>query len=320
MRIAFSYAPGKIILAGEHAVVYGHPSIALTIDRGVRIKVQETAMPQAKGRGPTLRASGLGFAGLVRPGLDGEGPQVLRLALDKLVEMIGERVRDLDLIAESAIPAGRGLGSSAALSVAMIRGVKQYFGEVLTKAQESKMALELERLFHGSPSGIDHTVISHGGLICFRRDGQTPQVEPLPLSRPLSLAVGIAGPHGGTLKVVEALSQRAKRHPACFEHIFSGIASLVGEMKDCLLKGQFAAVGELMNVNQGYLNALSVSTPDLEKLCAIARENGALGAKLTGAGGGGAVIALVDEDAQSVAKAFSDAGFLSFATKCDTQD
>lgn len=232
---------------------------------------------------------------------------------------MGDRVRDLDFVAESAIPAGRGLGSSAALSVAMIRGVKQYFGEVISKPEETRLAFELERLFHGSPSGIDHTVISHGGLICFRRSEHGPMLEPIPLARPLSLAVGIAGPHGGTLKVVEALSMRAKRHPACFDHVFSGIASLVREMKECLLTSQFAAVGELMNVNQGYLNALSVSTAELEKLCAIAREHGALGAKLTGAGGGGAVIALVEDDAEGIAKAFSDAGFLSFATKCDTQ-
>jgi hydroxymethylglutaryl-CoA reductase len=319
MRIAFSYAPGKIILAGEHAVVYGHSAIALAIDRGVRIKVQETAMPHCKGHGPTLKATGLGFSGSVRPGLDGEGPLVLRQALDKLVELLGERVRDLELVVESAIPAGRGLGSSAALSVAMIRGIKQYFGELLSKTEEGRLAFELERLFHGSPSGIDHTVISHGGLIAFRRDKPHPQVESITLPRPLSFAIGIAGPHGGTVKVVEALSQRAKRHPGCFEHIFSGISQLVSEMKSSLEKGEFAAVGELMNVNQGYLNALSVSTPELERMCAIARE-GALGAKLTGAGGGGAVIALVEEDASGIAKAFSDAGFLSISAKCDTQD
>lgn len=320
MRIAFSYAPGKIILAGEHAVVYGHPAIALTIDRGVRIRVQEASVALKEGRGPTLKASGLGFSGRVRPGLDGEGPQVLRVALDKLVELLGERVRDLDFIAESEIPAGRGLGSSAALSVAMIRGVKQYYDEELSKPEERRLALELERIFHGSPSGIDHTVISQGSLICFKRKEHEAQIETITLPRPLHVAIGIAGPHGGTLKVVEALSQRAKRHPDCFGHIFSGIATVVREMKMCLENGQYAAVGELMNVNQGYLNALSVSTPELEKLCAIARENGALGAKLTGAGGGGAVIALVEEDGQGVAQAFCDAGFLSIATKCDKQE
>lgn len=317
MRIAFSYAPGKIILAGEHAVVYGHPAIALAIDRGVRIKVQEKT---TTGDGPILRASGLGFTGVVRPGLDGEGPQVLRQALDKLVALLGDGVRSLEFVAESAIPAGRGLGSSAALSVAMIRGAKQYYGEVLSKQEEGRLALELERIFHGSPSGIDHTVISHGGLVCFRREATAPHVEAIDLPRPLSIAIGIAGPHGGTLKVVEALSQRAKRHPERFQHIFEGIANLVVEMKSSLEKGQYAAVGELMNVNQGYLNALSVSTPELEQLCSIAREKGALGAKLTGAGGGGAVIALVEDDASGVAKAFTDAGFLSIAATCDKQD
>lgn len=320
MRIAFSYAPGKIILAGEHAVVYGHPAISLAIDRGVRIKVQERTDKTTKVPGPTLKATGLGFVGKVIPGPDGEGPQILRQALEKLVELLGERVRELEFSVDSAIPGGRGLGSSAALSVAMVRGVKQYFAEPLSKPEERRLALELERIFHGSPSGIDHTVISQGGLIFYRRANDAATVEPINLPRSLSFAVGIAGPHGGTAKVVEALSQRARLHPERFQHIFEGISNLVGEMKSSLEQGRLSAVGELMNVNQGYLNALSVSTPELETLCSIARERGALGAKLTGAGGGGAVIALVEEDAQEVAQAFKNAGFLSFATKCDTQD
>lgn len=318
MRIAFSYAPGKIILAGEHAVVYGHPAISLSIDRGVRIKVQERTHLSGP-IGPTLKATGLGFVGCVIPGVDGEGPLVLRQALERLVELLGERVRDLDFTAESAIPGGRGLGSSAALSVAMIRGAKQYFGEPLSKDEEARHALELEKIFHGSPSGIDHTVVSHGGLICYQR-AQEPKIEPILMSRPLSFAIGIAGPHGGTLKAVEALSVRASRHPERFKHIFEGIANLVGEMKESLKNGQLAAVGELMNVNQGYLNALSVSTVELENLCGIARGCGALGAKLTGAGGGGAVIALVEEDPASVVTAFEKAGFLAFSTTCESKE
>lgn len=316
MRIAFSYAPGKIILAGEHAVVYGHPAISLAIDRGVRIKVQERSCSQEL-NGPVLFATGLGFVGKVRPGAEGEGPLVLRKALDRLVELVGERVRSLEFRVDSAIPGGRGLGSSAALSVAMLRGAKQYFGEPLNKLQEADLALQLEKIFHGTPSGIDHTVVSHGGLISYRRKDDLPKIEPINFTRPLSFAIGIAGPHGGTLKVVEALSLRAQRHPERFQHIFEGIGHLVSEMKTSLEMGRLASVGELMNLNQGYLNALSVSTPELEALCDIAREKGALGAKLTGAGGGGAVIALVEEDAQNVAKAFEEAGFMSFATKCD---
>jgi mevalonate kinase len=313
--IAFSYAPGKIILSGEHAVVYGCPAIAATLDRGVRIAVQSRQLEQ---KGPVLKASGLGFSGLVCPDPSGEGPEVLRRALSRLTELYSNRICDLELMADSAIPAGRGLGSSAALSVAMVRGLHRFFEEPISPKAVEELALALEKVFHGNPSGIDHTVISQGGLIWYKKENSQIIAEKIIPRCVMHFAVGLTGPHGGTLQAVQALRNRALRHEGLYQHIFSGISQISTEMRLAISEGRLAAVGELMNLNQGYLNALLVSTPELEKLCTLAREKGALGAKLTGAGGGGAVIALVEDDPKTIVDAFTKAGYLSFATKCET--
>lgn len=308
---AFGYAPGKLLLFGEHAVVYGQPAIAVSIDRGIRVAVSALDGPS----GPVMRTSGLGLAAPVCVGPEPAGPAVLQRALTRLVELYGTDVRELQFVVDSAIVAGAGLGSSAALSVAMIRGVRRFL--TLSRDDEAVLAhaLELERVFHGNPSGVDHTVIARGGALSYLRGEKGPQFQRVVLGRPLHLAVGVAGPHAGTKRAVSALRERASRHGAVYEHLFAGVGMLAREARTALENGHLAAVGELMNVNQGYLNALGVSTPAIETLCHVARERGALGAKLTGAGGGGAMLALCDGDAAgAVASAFEDAGFSAFTT------
>lgn len=313
---AIGYAPGKIILFGEHAVVYGQPALAASIDRGVRV-VTAKRDPQdlASNRlGPVLTSAGIGLLSTVRPAASGnpsstgEGPEVLRLALEKLVSLCGERVRDLHFSVEGNIPIGSGLGSSAAMSVALVRGVHRYFEEELSDSDAARLAYEMERIFHGNPSGVDHTTIAHGGVLLFRRldaETLTTHIEPLYPKRRTTLVVGMAGPHAGTARAVSALRERAKRHPDLYTHIYRGIGSIAQEGAKLLEQGHLAALGELMDVNQGFLNALGVSTPAIESMCSNARSAGALGAKLTGAGGGGAVLALVDGDPAPVLQAMS---------------
>lgn len=314
---AFSYAPGKVILSGEHAVVYGYPAVAATLDKGVRIAVKQA---HQQNDGPILRAGSLGISSDIRPDPNGDGPELLRKALARLAELFQDRVKSLDMMVESAIPAGRGLGSSAALSVAMIRGVCRFLGINLEHHAEVELAMELEKIFHGSPSGIDHTVISKGGCVLFQRQADKPTISSIHVARQLQLAVGFSSPHGGTLKTVKALQERYMRAPHLYKHLFEGIGALAIEMQKALLEGHLYAVGELMNINQGYLNALGVSTAELEALCHIARSNGALGAKLTGAGCGGAVIALADGNVDHIVSAFQSAGFSAFKTECQTTE
>ena len=317
----FGYAPGKLILLGEHAVVYGMPAIAATIDRGVRVVISE----REKRDGPVLRGNVRGLGAVrarpAREGEAGEGPEALRKALVCLCDIFGESVRGLTFVIESAIPSGCGLGSSAAIAVALVRGVQRYLNEDASVDVTIARAHRLESVFHGTPSGVDHTTIAHGGLLYFQRelaeatDAAVPytcaNIEP---KRSMRLVVAISGPHAGTAQAVKALSDRSKRHPKAYRHIYEQIGDLARSARECIELGKLAALGELWDLNQGLLNALGVSTPKIELLCHTARQHGALGAKITGAGCGGAIIALVDDDTTEMVKALENAGATVFET------
>lgn len=310
--VAFSYAPGKIILVGEHAVVYGAKAIAMPIDIGVRVAVYQDKSSRRtgltlKGVGPFL----MGEVSLLSPS---SGPKILQTALSYVRDTFGECVDGLSLVVDGNLPPGRGLGSSAALSVAMIKALHQYAGWSLEKDLLKKYAGDLETIFHGSPSGIDHTVVINEQAIGFKRvDGQA-AVWPITLRSPLRFVVALSGPHDGTKNAVLELAERKKRHEKAYERIFAALDEVAQDMEKSLGEGHQAFLGELMNIAHGYLNALSLSTPEIEKLVAIARERGALGAKLTGAGGGGAVIVLVDGNEAGIKNAFKAAGYQSFVT------
>lgn len=314
--IAFSYAPGKVILVGEHAVVYGAQAIAMPIEAGIRIAISHLDDNWA-GRGPMMRGVGPFFMGDITVSPDSGGPQILKSALAYLIEAFGDEMRNIAIVVDGTLPPGRGLGSSASLSVALIRGLYRYFSWPLCDDDLKKHALMLETIFHGSPSGIDHTVVIGQKVIGFRRHEALAKVWPIALKSPLKLVIGLIGPHDGTKNAVKELAERKKRHQVAYDRIFNGLDEIAKEMEHGLNHGLHASVGELMNIAQGYLNALSLSTPEIEKLCAIAKGCGALGAKLTGAGGGGAVIALCDGNEHDCAKAFRAAGYQSLITTVD---
>lgn len=308
-----SYAPGKIILVGEHAVVYGAQAIALPIKTGIRVAIAK--LPEEKlGAGPVIRGVGAFFTGEFSQSSK-TSPAILKTALAYLVEAFGPSLLDLVIVADGNLPPGRGLGSSASLSVALIKGIFRYFSWDLTEVELKKHALALETIFHGQPSGIDHSVVIKEQVIGFRRKNGEPHIWAIkPIPR-LKFVVGIVGPHDGTKNAVRELSERRKRHLRVYDQIFSGLDEIAVSMEQSLINGRVASVGELMNVAQGYLNALSLSTPEIEKLCSLARMKGALGAKLTGAGGGGAVIALIDGDGLDLNSAFLAQGYQSFITE-----
>ncbi len=311
--VAFSYAPGKIILVGEHAVVYGAQAIAMPIEAGIRVaisRLDSTLGPT----GPMMRGVGPFFMGDITVSVSSPGPQILKTALSYVLEAFGPELKEVAIVVDGTLPPGRGLGSSASLSVALIRGIYRFFSWDLSTHDLKRHALALETIFHGSPSGIDHSVIIGQRVIGFRREENQARVWPITLKSPLKLVIGLIGPHDGTKNAVKELAERKKRHVAAYERIFSGLDEIAKEMEYALIEGSQASVGELMNIAQGYLNALSLSTPEIEKLCAIAKDRGALGAKLTGAGGGGAMIALCDGNEQDLAKAFRAAGYQSLIT------
>lgn len=286
---------GKVILLGEHAVVYGVPAIAGGISLGARARALTCAGPSSVQAGPSRATIG-----------DGSD---LGRALHDLISAL--EVRGAWAIeVELELPAGAGLGASAALAVAVARAVLSGAEQAPDEARVARAALAWERVFHGNPSGVDTAAAALGGCISFVR-GQAPIA--VPLARPLELGVVLAGPPASTKLMVDGIARLKERRPEIVAKAFDGIRSLVGNALGCLAAGDVVGLGRLLDLNQMLLAGLLVSTEEIERACRLARDAGALGAKLTGAGGGGAVIALLpDQDPERVLQAWRGAGLTCF--------
>ena len=272
-------ACGKVILLGEHAVVYGVPAIAVGIDRGARARATRID------EGPSeLHVRGWNIT--VR---DDEEEHDLARAFHALLDAARDDQPSLPSFAvdvEADLPPGGGLGCSAAMGVAIARAVEPTLGD--DALQERAMAWE--RVFHGNPSGVDAAVAARGGCVFFRKG------EPLDRVRvrgPLHLCIGSTGMPSSTKSMVDAVARLRARRPEIVAKAFEGVRVLVQNARLAVEAGDRYALGKLMDLNQMLLGGLFVSSPEIERLCGLAREHGALGAKLTGAGGGGSVVALV---------------------------
>jgi mevalonate kinase len=287
-------ANGKVILLGEHAVVYGVPAIAAGIERGVQAEAE--------------RAASSRIAVGERSAQAGDGSE-LSAAFGALLSALG--APPLAARATLEIPAGSGLGASAALGVALARAVLAALGEPEERGRLLSAAAAWEGVFHGNPSGVDAAAAASDGCIWFET-GQSP--EPIALGCDLVLAVGLAGPPASTKLMVESVARLRERRPTLVEKSLEGIRALVKNARLCLEAADVPGLGSLMNYNQMLLSGLFVSTEGIERCCALAREAGAFGAKLTGAGGGGAVIALCDRDFEPILRAWRDAGIECFGS------
>jgi mevalonate kinase len=295
-------ACGKVILLGEHAVVYGVPALAAGIDRGARA----TAVPEE--RGPSrLRVRGWNIA--VRDNEDGHDLARAFRALLGAVRDDQPALAPVSVEVEADLPPGGGLGCSAAMGVAIARAVDPDAGE--DAVQERAMAWE--RVFHGNPSGVDAAVSARGGCAFFRKGEALERVR---MRGPLHLCIGSTGIASSTKTMVDSVARMRARRPEIVAKSFEGVRVLVQNARLAVEAGDRAALGKLMDLNQMLLGGLFVSSPEIERLCALAREAGALGAKLTGAGGGGSVVALVPSTAvgEAVLAAWQGEKFDGFAT------
>ena len=207
------------------------------------------------------------------------------------------------------VPRAMGLGGSSALAVAILRALSQTYSLGLSNERVNALAFECEKAAHGTPSGVDNTVATYGTALRYQRLDDTPTFKTLSLGQPLELVVGITGKESLTADTVARVRSAWSQHPQRYENIFDQIAQLTEAGSDALSAGRLSELGELMNLCQGYLNALQLSTPELEELIHIARSNGALGAKLTGGGGGGSMVALCPDAQQQVQQAMQAAGY-----------
>lgn len=308
-------ANGKVILFGEHAVVHGVPALAVGIDRGA------AAEASVLGSGPstlTVREWNV----TVKDD-DGEATPLAR-ALHDLLELTRSEQRAqgsapvgfVHVDATATLPPGGGLGCSAAIGVAVARAIDPSASADTVAAR----AMAWERVFHGNPSGIDAAVSARGGCVQFQRGAAVP-IERVRVPSPLHLCVGHSGHASSTKTMVDGVAKLLERKPETTRKTFDAIHTVVKNARLAIEAGDTRAIGQLLDLNQMLLAGLFLSTPEIEQLCASARTAGALGAKLTGAGGGGCVVALVDDAARAdaVLAAWKAEGFDGFrATVGDT--
>jgi mevalonate kinase len=284
------FGHGKLILLGEHAVVFGQPALAAGIPRGVK----------------AVATPGTGRIVVPAWGIDaraGDGSPV-GTAAARLLDRLG--ARDLDFQVEAEIPSRAGLGSSAAMAVALARAASP---EASTADLLAAVA-ESETVFHGTPSGIDASAALHGGIGTFR---QGEGWRPVPIQRRIKVCVGLSGKPRDTRAQVEAVGRLCARMPAARK-----IIDVLGEVTQAGLtavaEGDIDGLGRLFDMAHGLLAGLRVSSPELDALAHAARASGAIGAKLTGAGGGGAVIAIAPSHTRDVLERWRGMGFEAFDT------
>ncbi len=303
--MATASAPAKLILCGEHAVVYRRPAIAVPLGD---LRARAEVAPGEPGAGLRLLAPDLGVAWAAA---DEPDHPLVELALSAAARL-GLAGADLTVTLGSAIPVASGMGSGAAIGTALVRALAAHAGAALPPDAVAELVYASERRFHGTPSGIDNTVVAHERAVWFVRapePGAAPTIEPLAVGAPLTLVVGDTGVRSETRLPVGAVREAWQARPDEYETLFDAVGDLATRARFALAAGELAVLGHLLDANQTLLERMGVSSPELERLVAAARAAGALGAKLSGAGWGGVMLALVtDETRGAVEEALRAAG------------
>lgn len=290
---------GKIILLGEHAVVYGYPALAAALDRGV------TIAPVPTPAGGPLRLDIPAWNVAVTAGRAPEHHLVGR-ALAAIADSLDLGFPAVSLVGDAQIPPGAGLGSSAAMAVAAARALLVHAKRKPELDAVTAAASASEAILHGRASGVDVALAAAGGLGVFRRRGGL-----TPIAARLRVLVGSSGAPRSTSAMIERVA--AATNCAVDDARLGELGALTDTGTAALLAGDLAGLGGAMDRAHAVLGGLGVSTPQLDALCAAARTAGAHGAKLTGAGGGGAVIAIAPRDREAaVLAAWRAAGVTGF--------
>lgn len=291
---------GKVILLGEHAVVYGRHAIAAPVPLAVQVKIK----PCERGVHLVIPRWGLEHQLQEHP----EKRQSFEKPAALILEKLGLLRRAMRIEVYPNVPRAMGLGGSAALAVAIIRALDQHFALGLSDEEVNNLAFEGEKVAHGTPSGIDNAVATFGKFLLYR-SGDTPQITELRVERPIEAVIGMSGVESLTAKMVARVRDGWTKNKGLYERLFDQIDSLVLRGVKAIESYDLEQLGDLMNICQGLLNSIQVSSWELEELIQIARENGALGAKLTGGGGGGSMIAISPGNSGRIIKAMQDAGY-----------
>lgn len=296
-------APGKIILFGEHAVVYDQPAIAVPVTG-----IAATAYAAADVLAPT------GQVIIQAPDINLDSP-VNELPMGDPIRVTVENLQaffQLDHIpactirVSSTIPIAAGLGSGAAISIAIMRALSKAIGLEIQDTDVSALAYEVEKIYHGTPSGIDNTVITYEKPVYYERNQP---LKTLRIKKPFKMIIADTGIRSLTSTTVGDVRKGREQEQDRYEVVFSAIGSIVRSARQAIEKGHPDRLGPLMLENHELLDELNVTCPELDNLVQAAMDSGALGAKLSGGGRGGNMIALVDDESeQAVSDALVEAG------------
>lgn len=296
-------APGKIILAGEHSVVYGRHAIAVPVSR-VQAKASIYPRPDLTPDKIRITAPDIQMDCDLSQ-LPDDHPFSKIFSLTK-THLNLDHYPALDLHIRSSVPVAAGMGSGAAVSIAILKALCSFLGKPYTPDEISQLSFEIEKIYHGNPSGIDNTVIAHNQPIFYQRDHP---FQLLRVGRPLTFVIADSGVKSSTLDMVERVRQNRSKDLTIYEALFDRMNSIALKAKSAIESKKPTALGNLLTQNHNLLQQIGVSCPALDRLVNTALQNGAQGAKLCGAGGGGNMIALVNpEDAQQLAQALQRAG------------
>lgn len=316
---------GKVILFGEHFVVFGLPAIASAIADRTIAEVTLSSEHRGPSVGPVpqtfvLRGTGwtLHDERPATPGYKSEKAEEQRKSIDLMLAFlkVDTKKTPLDIRLGGGLKAASGVGASAASCAAITRALSALLELNLSDAQVNEVAHEGEKGYHGTPSGIDDTAATYGGLFMFRKAQPKNIVELIHAVKPLEIVMGNTGLTASTTEVVAAVKERKNKEPQMFEKLFLEAERLVIDSRNALEVGDIDSIGRLMNLNHRLLQDIGVSNEKLETLVGIARKEGAPGAKLTGTGKGGYMVALTPgKDLQyRVARAMENAGFATLKT------
>jgi len=304
---------GKVILFGEHFVVHGVPGIVSAIDSTVDAEVKKI------GEGISVRDERKGAEGYT------EKKRVQQKeSIERMLRTMGisSEKTVLEIWLGGNLPSFSGIGASAASSVAIARAIAEEFEMALSDEKINDVAYEAEKAYAGTPSGIDNTASTYGGLIWFKRNlsGGPNIIEKLSIREPVAIVMGNTGIVADTKEMVAGVAARKKRNPRKYDLLFRQAEDLAFVARKALAKFDLIEVGELMNENHRLLQEIEVSCKELDHLVNLAREHGAFGAKLTGGGGGGCMVALTPGELQeAVAGAIEKEGFEVLRTKIGVQ-
>jgi mevalonate kinase len=295
-------APGKVILFGEHAVVYGRPALAVPVTDVQAVATIDAGRPEP---GVTVYAHDIGRT--IDVG-HAEADEPLSLTVRNTLSALGLGLDQVQLAVHlhSSVPVASGMGSGAAVATAIVRALGEHLGRPLDAGAVSSLVYETERIYHGTPSGIDNTVVAFGQPVYFRRGDPITVLE---VGQPFWLVIADSGVPSLTRQTVAEVRARWECCPATYERLFDWIGALVDAAKAAIERGEVGSLGPLMDENQGLLRRLGVSSLELERLIEAALACGAWGAKLSGGGRGGNVVAAVaEESAERVRRCMLRAG------------